>query len=173
MYVQVPTKGSLAAAHAQWKNRPTSFSSAQQHATRAALDKMAADLDAVRQRLMDLALGLSLVQVYNPGMKQYELPDAHQAREMASDPTLLPALMESNMARIYVQPPDLTAIRTVMQYTMGKAPSAAEAELRARLEEREREHQLLARVIQEHVPAHYYGAIAAELDRIAANAGDR
>jgi hypothetical protein len=164
----VPNKGSVAAQHATWKNRPTSFSTAQQQASRQALDRMAADLDAVRQRLMDLALGLQIVQVYSPGSKQYEPATEDQALQLASDPTLLPALLDTNMARIYVQAPDLNAIRTVMQYTMGKAPSAGEAELRNRLEEREREHQLLARVIQQHVPAQYYATIAAELERIAA-----
>jgi hypothetical protein len=159
-----------AAQHNLWKRRTPLPTMRSTKATNEALDRMADDLDAARRSLTDLALGVTVVKV-QAAPALYVEPDRKQAAQLASDPTLLPALLSEDLARIYALPPHFPSLKLLMGYVMGATPTTTEAVLRRELEESHRNQALLAQTLREHVPSEYLAPVAAELRRIAA--GDR
>lgn len=156
--------------HNSWKRRIPMPTMKSQRVTLDALDRMADDLDGARRALTDLALGITVVRVQtSPG--RYDPPTKQQAADLASDATLLPALISEDLARIYALPPDIQALKLFMGYVMGATPTTTEAVLRQELEQSHRNQALLAQTLREHVPQQYLAPVAAELRRIAA--GDR
>lgn len=159
-----------AAAHAEWKRRTPRPTAKSVQVTNEVMDKLSDDLDLARRALVDLALGLTVVKVQTaPGV--YTQPDTRQAQQLASDPTLLPALIHEDLARIYSVPPNMAALKLWLGYVMGATPTTTEAVLRQELEQTHRDQALLAQTLREYVPQQYLAPVAAELRRIAA--GDR
>lgn len=163
----VEARRAKANANQQWRHRPALAGAVARKQARDAVERMAGNLDRAQQALTDLALGYLCVKVQSrPG--QYEQPSREQALDLASDPVLLPALLEENLARIYAIPPDVAALKLLMGYVMGGVPTAQEAVLIAEVEETHRKQAFLAEVLQEYVPAHAFPQVAARLQRIAA-----
>lgn len=160
-----PTPGK-AAQHQDWKRRVPMPTMKSQKVTLEALDRMADDLDGARRALTDLALGVTVVRVQtSPG--RYDPPTRQQAADLASDATLLPALLQEDLARIYALPPDMAALKLFMGYVMGATPTSTEAVLRQELERSHQNQALLAEVLRDYVSPHDLPEVAAQLRRIA------
>lgn len=132
----------------------------------ASLRSMAEALEEATDALVDKAHGIRLVQIIDVTGSFRALP-LDVARQVVNEPAMLEASIVSGQARIYAYPPDLDAIKTLMDRIMGKVPTVVEIDLRARLEQTQADHTLLARVIREHVPDQYLGPVIAEVERIA------
>jgi hypothetical protein len=132
----------------------------------ASLRSMAEALEDATDGLVDKARGIRLLQVIDITGHYRALPEG-RARELATQPEVVEAALVTGQARIYAYPPDLDAIKTLMDRIMGKVPTVVEIDLRARLEQTQADHTLLARVIREHVPDQYLGPVLAEVERIA------
>ena len=158
---------SIARQHNEWKRRTPYPTSASTKAANEALDLMADGLDRSVQALKDLANGVTVMLVVDPQNGQASPPSAEQAHDLASNPDLVLALFQQNLARIYALPPDLGAIKTRLAYVMGSAPTASEAKLRQELAESHRNQQFLAEVLRRYVSEEALPDVAAELARLA------
>lgn len=155
----------VATRHNAWKQRQPSASSSR--AAGEALEKLAGDLDGFRQALADMALGVRVVLVYNQVQRKHIEPTEEQVAALREDPDLLPALIETGQARVYLRPPDVSALKLAMGYVMGGTPTATEAGLREQVMQAHRDHALLAQILRDHVPAEYLAPVSAELRRLA------
>lgn len=166
----MPTTREQALKHQQWRHRPALAGQVARHKAKQVVEKMADDLESARRALTDLALGVLCVKVQtSPG--RYDQPTREQASQLASDPTLLPALLAEDLARVYAIPPDVAALKLLFGYVMGSVPSAQEAALQAEIEETHRKQAFLAEVLSDYVPAAQFPQVAARLRRIAAGGG--
>lgn len=130
------------------------------------IKKLAGGLDAATEALIDKAHGIRLLQIIDITGSFRALPE-DVARNVADDNALLTASIVSGQARIYAYPPDLDAIKVLMDRVMGKVPTIVELDVKQRLEQTQHDHATLARVIKEHVPDEYLTPVVAELERIA------
>jgi hypothetical protein len=161
------SKTDVAEQHKRWKSRPIRPEAVEVQANRAALLRISENLMALTERGLDLALGLSIVQVWDADVAQYVPPDKDQCMALTTDPSLLPQLVKSGSARIYLVPPDKDMLRDLMNRSMGKAPTASEADLRDRVALMHTQHEQLARIIHDVVPPQYLTEVAAQLRAIA------
>ena len=162
-----PNREAIAKGHADWRRRPTAAQSVGRYQSLEAIARMAEDLDRARQALTDLAFGVQVVLVVDPQNGQASPPNREQALDLATNPDLLPALFAQQLARVYTLPPDLSAIKTLMGYVMGTAPSSSEAQLRDELLQTQENQTYLAEVLRRYVPEDKFPEVSAELRRIA------
>lgn len=163
----MPSREDVVARHSQWKERPVRPSSVEVQASRAAVLKIAENLGQLMERALDLALGLTVVQVYDAQVGGYQEPSDEQALALATDPTLLPALASEGLARVYVRPPDPGMLRDLLNRGLGKAPTATERTIQEEQARLASQHQMLAEAIRNVVPPQYLAPIRAELQRLA------
>lgn len=154
-----------------WSNRQR-VTEERKRLARESLDSMAQDLDGARVALTDLALGHRVVLVYDARQRKHIEPTPEQAQALREDESLLPALVETGQARVYLKSPDVTAIKLLMGYVMGQVPTPTEVTLRDELLQAREDHALLARALREYVPAQYLAPVSAELRRIAGHHGE-
>lgn len=147
--------------------RPPSPVTLYQREVDEALAKMGGALVETTERLIDLAKGLHVLKIIDVASGQWRLAEGEQAQKLIAEPHVVEALVAGGMARVYVQPPDLAAIKSLHDRVMGKVPTIIELDVRQRLEQTQADHAMIARVIQEHVPDEYLGPVIAELERIA------
>lgn len=148
------------------KGRPPKPATIYHRQVGASLKAMAEALEVATDALVDKAHGIRLLQVIDVTGTYRALP-LEVARQVVNEPAMIEASLATKQARIYAYPPDLDAIKTLMDRIMGKVPTVVEIDLRARLEQTQADHALLARVIREHVPDQYLGPVIAEVERIA------
>lgn len=133
---------------------------------RAATATMAGALQESTNGLVDKARGLHVLMIRNiAGF--WQMPGGDVARKLTEDPAYLASLFEAGAARVYVQEPDLDAIKVLHDRVMGKVPTMIEMQVKKSAEQIQMDHATLARVIQEHVPSEYLDPVIAELERIA------
>lgn len=147
--------------------RPPSPTTLYQREIDEALSKMGGALVETTERMIDLAKGLHILKIIDVASGQWKIAEGENAQKLIAQPEMVEALVAGGMARIYVQPPDLGAIKALHDRMMGKVPTIIEMDIRQRLERTQADHAAIARVIQEHVPDEYLGPIIAELERIA------
>lgn len=118
-----------------------------------------AGLVSAAEHAVDLATGAYCFAVLDLKTGKYKPPPDDFAPE-----TLLQ--LGEPLVRVYRQPPDLGAITLVVERIMGKVPQPVDVKMELALRQVFSDYALLARILQEHVPAEALGPIAAELERI-------
>lgn len=153
----------------RWQQLRDSRAKKRQGKRMAAEDVLHDSASDAAQTLVEKARGIYVTEVLAPEPRPLTLKEA---RDLKANPQALATFVNEGVIRVYLREPDTTALLSLLDRTLGKAPSQGERLVLERLEQAERDRQFLAEVLQEYVDAAAFPDIRARLAELAGGSGE-